>query len=143
MKYCKKCLMPDTKPYISFDKEGVCNACRAHDRKNQVLDGIDWTVREKEFDAIIEETRAKKAPFYDVLVPVSGGNLKEKTAREIWRGSELFNSLRDRRNLKGICLECGQREMCGGCRARALSHSGALFGEDPKCPLTAEERLAR
>jgi N-acetyl sugar amidotransferase len=73
MKYCKKCLMPDTKPYISFGKEGVCNACRAHDRKNQVLDGIDWTVREKEFDAIIEETRAKKAPFYDVLVPVSGG----------------------------------------------------------------------
>ena len=77
------------------------------------------------------------------FVPASGGNLKEKMAREIWRGSELFNSLRDRRNLKGICLECGQREMCGGCRARALSHSGDLFAEDPKCPLTAEERLAR
>jgi N-acetyl sugar amidotransferase len=73
MKYCKKCLMPDTKPYISFDKEGVCNACKAHEEKDQALGGIDWNARENEFEKIILEIKAKKAPYYDVLVPVSGG----------------------------------------------------------------------
>jgi N-acetyl sugar amidotransferase len=65
--------MPDTKPYITFDESGVCNACRAHEKKNQVLGGIDWKAREKEFDKIILEAKSKNAPFYDVLVPVSGG----------------------------------------------------------------------
>jgi radical SAM protein with 4Fe4S-binding SPASM domain len=74
------------------------------------------------------------------FVPISGGNLREKTPLEIWRDSELFRRLRDRNNLKGMCRGCGQREMCGGCRARALSYSGDLFAEDPKCPLTEDER---
>ena len=73
MKYCKKCLMPDTKPYISFDKTGVCTACQAHEKKQQALGGIDWNAREKEFEKIILDIKSKKAPFYDVLVPVSGG----------------------------------------------------------------------
>lgn len=73
MRYCKKCLMPDTKPYISFDKNGVCNACQAHEEKDHALGGINWDAREKEFEKIILEVKEKKAPFYDVLVPVSGG----------------------------------------------------------------------
>jgi len=74
------------------------------------------------------------------FVPISGGNLREKGPSEIWRDSHLFTSLRDRNNLKGICGSCSQREVCGGCRARALATTGDLFAEDPKCPLTAEER---
>lgn len=27
MKYCKKCVMPDTRPGIVFNREGVCSAC--------------------------------------------------------------------------------------------------------------------
>ncbi|MBF0494296.1 MAG: N-acetyl sugar amidotransferase [Candidatus Omnitrophica bacterium] len=73
MKYCKKCLMPDSKPFIKFDDEGVCNACRAHEKKKEHLEHIDWRERRKEFDAYVEAGRSKKAPFYDVLVPVSGG----------------------------------------------------------------------
>lgn len=65
--------MPETKPYIAFDESGVCNACRAHERKQTLLDGIDWKSREKEFEKIVLEAKSKKAPFYDVLVPVSGG----------------------------------------------------------------------
>jgi radical SAM protein with 4Fe4S-binding SPASM domain len=74
------------------------------------------------------------------FVPISGGNLRENTPAEIWNGSELFRKLRDRNNLKGICNDCSQREVCGGCRARALALSGDLFAEDPKCALTDEER---
>ena len=32
MKYCKKCLYPDTKPGLNFDDEGICNACINNER---------------------------------------------------------------------------------------------------------------
>lgn len=73
MKYCSKCLIPDTKPYISFDENGVCNACLAHERKNEYLTGIDWRVREKEFEELVMEAKSKKSKYYDAMVPVSGG----------------------------------------------------------------------
>ena len=44
MKYCKKCTMPDTRPGITFDSEGVCSACRHFESRKTV----DWEVREKE-----------------------------------------------------------------------------------------------
>lgn len=74
------------------------------------------------------------------FVPVSGGNLRQKTPKEIWATAEPFVSLRNRDNLKGICHDCSQRQACGGCRARALAHTGDLFAEDPRCPLTSQER---
>jgi len=74
------------------------------------------------------------------FVPLSGGNLREKTPEQIWRESELFKDLRNRDNLKGICHDCSQREMCGGCRARAFGKTGDLFAEDHMCSLDAQER---
>jgi len=76
------------------------------------------------------------------FVPMSGGNLRETTPAEIWDSSELFRKLRDRDNLKGICHDCSQREVCGGCRARAYAWTEDLFAEDPKCALTEVERRA-
>jgi N-acetyl sugar amidotransferase len=73
MKYCTRCLLPDTKPYISFDAQGVCAACRAHERKNLADQGIDWQARAAEFEALIGQVRERRAPLYDALVPVSGG----------------------------------------------------------------------
>jgi len=72
VKYCKNCLYPETKPYIEFDENGVCNACNKAKQKN-IKDSIDWEKRKKEFDELIEWAKSKKAPFYDVMVPVSGG----------------------------------------------------------------------
>lgn len=74
------------------------------------------------------------------FVPVSGGNLREKSPSDIWQHSDLFRRLRDRDNLKGICHDCSQREVCGGCRARAFAQTGDLFSEDPKCCLNESER---
>ncbi len=36
MKYCKKCVIPDTRPHIELDAAGVCNACRAHVTKKVI-----------------------------------------------------------------------------------------------------------
>lgn len=76
MKYCTKCVMPDTKPELTFDEEGVCNACRSHERK---ADDIDWAKREEEFLQIVAQN--KKNSGYDVLIPVSGG--KDSTYQAI------------------------------------------------------------
>ena len=68
VRYCKTCLMPDTRPRIEFDAAGVCNACRTAERKNE----IDWDKRRQEFLDLVEEHRATEGP-YDCVVPWSGG----------------------------------------------------------------------
>ena len=68
MKRCTRCGLPETHETISFDVEGVCNICRQHDTKKQV---IDWTNNKKVLDGLVEEHRGKYD--YDCLVPFSGG----------------------------------------------------------------------
>ncbi|MCC6009474.1 MAG: radical SAM protein [Fervidicoccaceae archaeon] len=76
------------------------------------------------------------------FIPISAGNLLVKSALEIWRNSPIFRALRDRSNLKGYCATCKYRDICGGCRARALAYTGDLFAPDPMCPLVKEELRA-
>ena len=38
MKVCKKCVMPNTKPDLHFDDEGVCDACKSQQYKNGIID---------------------------------------------------------------------------------------------------------
>ena len=74
MEYCKRCVMPSTKPQIKFDKFGVCEACNFHKKKNRkTTKGINWKKRNKEFLKLISKIKSKKAHLYDVCVPVSGG----------------------------------------------------------------------
>ena len=65
MRYCKKCTMPDTRPGITFDAEGVCSACRHYEnRKN-----VDWDARFKEFEAYCDKYRGMNGPGgYDCAV---------------------------------------------------------------------------
>jgi N-acetyl sugar amidotransferase len=57
-----------TRPRISFDEKGVCNACRWAEKKKQ----MDWTPRERHLERILGEKRSGSGKF-DCLVPVSGG----------------------------------------------------------------------
>lgn len=71
LKYCKKCLYPETKPDLSFNEEGICSACIAAEAKQHK---IDWKAREKEFFQLIEQYRLPKdQPGWDCIVPISGG----------------------------------------------------------------------
>lgn len=69
MRYCKRCVMPDTRPRIEFDEEGICNACRYAERKKE----IDWGRREEQFKEILERYRSKDPYKYDCIIPASGG----------------------------------------------------------------------
>ena len=62
--------MPNTKPDLFFDKEGVCDACRSAEAKNKK---INWAARRKEFNKIIERYHSKNGSNYDCIIPVSGG----------------------------------------------------------------------
>ncbi len=68
MKFCTKCVMPSTKPDLHFDDEGVCDACRSQEAKNEK---IDWTKREKEFLELVKKYKTNKD--YDCVIGVSGG----------------------------------------------------------------------
>ena len=45
MKYCKNCVLPDTRAGINFDEKGVCNFCRYY----KSLDKVDWDERKNNF----------------------------------------------------------------------------------------------
>lgn len=68
MKFCKKCVMPSTKPDLHFDENGICDACRSQDSKNIE---IDWKQRENEFLEIVKKNKVH--PDYDCIIGVSGG----------------------------------------------------------------------
>lgn len=68
MRYCKLCVLPDTRPNLTLDAEGVCNACRSHGTRPR----IDWASRETAFRELCRQVSAKTRG-YDCLIPVSGG----------------------------------------------------------------------
>jgi len=67
--YCCRCVMPDTKPDLLLDEEGVCNACRSYEKRKEV----DWDARYKELLNILEKYRQVNGSNWDCIVPVSGG----------------------------------------------------------------------
>ena len=71
IKFCKKCLFPNTKPDLHFNDKGVCDACESAEKKWSVKKLINWSEREVEFNKIIN--RMDKSQAYDCVVPVSGG----------------------------------------------------------------------
>ena len=70
MRYCKKCVMPDTRPGITFNEKGICSACQAYERREKV----DWDARWKEFEAICDKYRGMNGSAgFDCAIAVSGG----------------------------------------------------------------------
>ncbi len=69
IRLCSRCVMPDTKPDLLFDSEGVCSACRAYENRAVV----DYDQRMRELHEILGRYRSKDGSNYDCVVPVSGG----------------------------------------------------------------------
>jgi N-acetyl sugar amidotransferase len=83
VKFCTKCVMSNQRPTsaiefkhtkeskkttMNFDENGVCDACRTA----EIKENIDWGMREKELIALLDKYR-KNDGSYDCLVPGSGG----------------------------------------------------------------------
>jgi glutamine---fructose-6-phosphate transaminase (isomerizing) len=61
---CTRCILPETMPFISFDKEGVCNYCRNYRLRNA-------SRPKEELFKLAEPYR--RATGSDCIVPFSGG----------------------------------------------------------------------
>ncbi|WP_026521707.1 N-acetyl sugar amidotransferase [Butyrivibrio sp. VCB2001] len=86
MRYCKRCLQPDTRPGIIFDDEQICFACRYEESKAT----IDWAAREAELKGFAEEAKAeakKRGNIYDCIIGVSGG--KDSTFQAVYAKEKL------------------------------------------------------
>lgn len=95
MKYCKRCLQPDTRPGIMFNNEGVCYACLYEESKKS----INWEAREKELMDIAAEAkseRKKRGNMYDCVIGVSGG--KDSTFQAVYAKEKL--------GLKPLLVNC-------------------------------------
>ena len=68
MRYCKKCVQPDTRPSIYF-RDGICGACLYEESKK----AIDWDNREKELKDIVTWAKETTKESYDCIIGVSGG----------------------------------------------------------------------
>lgn len=69
IQYCRRCIMPETKPDLQIDAAGVCSACRSFERRGEV----DWEARQAELRRILDRYRSPNRSQYDCLIPVSGG----------------------------------------------------------------------
>ncbi len=82
MKYCVRCVQPDTRPDIYYNEDGVCGACLWEDEKQQ----INWNERLNELQEISAWAKNQRAA-YDCVIGVSGG--KDSTRQAIVMRDEM------------------------------------------------------
>ncbi len=90
MQYCKRCVMPDTKPGLVIDNEGICSACRSVEKKHL----IDWDARAQRLKALSDQVRGSNGNGYECIVPVSGG---KDSAYQAYMMSKVYK-------LKVLCI---------------------------------------
>jgi N-acetyl sugar amidotransferase len=69
IRYCTRCVMPNTKPDLKFAGDGVCSACHNFEKR----ENIDWKKRREELESILKPYRKNDGSNWDCIVPVSGG----------------------------------------------------------------------
>lgn len=68
MKRCNNCLMPNTKPGVILDKEGICQACRHYEMRKKT----DYEKRFRELEQLTSKFKRNDG-YYDCIIAVSGG----------------------------------------------------------------------
>ena len=70
MIYCTKCVMPSTRPGLTFNGKGVCSACISYENRSLV----DYDARWNELKDLCDKYRGiNGADEYDCMIAVSGG----------------------------------------------------------------------
>jgi N-acetyl sugar amidotransferase len=79
VKFCKRCVISNQRPRISFNKEGVCSACQHAERKKKI---VNWDEKERMLKDLLDRYRSKDGSF-DVVVPCSGGKDSAYVAHQL------------------------------------------------------------
>jgi N-acetyl sugar amidotransferase len=83
VKYCIKCLQPDTRPNSEFSRDGICPACIYH----KAVENVDWNNRFSILQEVIKENPKKKDTIHDCIIGVSGG--KDSTRQALFIRDKL------------------------------------------------------
>ncbi len=83
MKYCTRCLQPDTRPNSHFHDDGVCPACAYLDALQQV----DWQERYEILVDLLQRFPRNKGSYHDCIIGVSGG--KDSTRQALFIRDKL------------------------------------------------------
>ena len=83
MKYCKRCLQPNTRPNSKFTNEGICPACNYH----MLLKNVDWQERYEILHNLIDTFPKNYNQIYDCIIGVSGG--KDSTRQALFVRDKL------------------------------------------------------
>ena len=67
------------------------------------------------------------------FLPLAAGSVRDVPFPQIYRESELLQSLRNPDGFGGRCGRCEFRNICGGSRSHAYAVTGDPFAEDPSC----------
>lgn len=89
LRWCTNCVAMSTRPRITFDERGWCNACRWAEQKAS----LDWETRERQLDDLLARHRGRASGF-DCIVPVSGGK----------DGSYVAHTLRTRYGMNPLAV---------------------------------------
>ncbi|NBU58725.1 MAG: N-acetyl sugar amidotransferase [Betaproteobacteria bacterium] len=83
MRYCKRCLQPDTRPNTRFGDDGVCPACTYF----AALSEVDWAERVDILRDILAGRKRKPGQQHDCIIGISGG--KDSTRQALWVRDQL------------------------------------------------------
>lgn len=114
MKYCKKCVMPDTRPGITFNNEGICSACVTAEKMKET----NWDKRFDELEQLCAKYRGKNGDSWDCAIAVSGGkdsHYQVYFMKEVMKMNPILFSVEDnfdmteagKHNIKNISEEFG------------------------------------
>ena len=67
--YCKRCVVSNQRPRLTFNDEGVCAPCLWAEYKKTE---IDWDKKEKKLEELCDKFRSKDGSW-DIIIPGSGG----------------------------------------------------------------------
>jgi len=105
MKFCKRCVEPETNPGLVIDDEGVCNVCRYYESKPDV----DWSNRLVELKKIAEWAKENNKGSYDAVIGVSGG--KDSTKQALFARDVLGLNCLLVTNPPDVITEVGQQNI--------------------------------
>ena len=83
MKYCNRCLQPDTRPNTIFTEAGFCPACDYFER----LKHVDWQERFDILKDLLGQFVRKPGQHFDCIIGVSGG--KDSSRQALWARDKL------------------------------------------------------
>jgi N-acetyl sugar amidotransferase len=83
MKYCNRCLQPDTRPNTVFSADGICPACNYF----EALQHVDWQERFEILQDLLSKHPRKKGQYHDCIIGVSGG--KDSTRQALFLRDKL------------------------------------------------------